>query len=276
MKVKNKTDKKRKTNLEYWLNPTFGNFEEKTTRYILTEFMGDDNYVKMRNVYSIYYGDINVFMSSSEKIESATCEKVLIKSFSTPIELEKGEEKTIVFVLGCSMSDSQNKALIHKYTDINNAKKELKNVKDYWDTILGVFQVSTPDKSFNYMMNGWYLYQTLSSRIMARSGYYQVSGAFGYRDQLQDAMNIALVKPEYTREQILINAAHQFEEGDVLHWWHEKNHFGLRSRYKDDFLWLVYATVNYIDITGDYKILDEQVPYVMGEQLSDYEHEKGI
>ena len=276
MKVKNKTDKKRKTNLEYWLNPTFGNFEEKTTRYILTEFMGDDNYVKMRNVYSIYYGDINVFMSSSEKIESATCEKVLIKSFSTPIELEKGEEKTIVFVLGCSMSDSQNKALIHKYTDINNAKKELKNVKDYWDTILGVFQVSTPDKSFNYMMNGWYLYQTLSSRIMARSGYYQVSGAFGYRDQLQDAMNIAVVNPGYTKDQILNNASHQFESGEVLHWWHEKNHFGLRSRYKDDYLWLVYATTYYIEVTNDYDILDIQVPYIDGEELSDYDMEKGI
>ena len=89
-------------------------------------------------------------------------------------------------------------------------------------------------------------------------------------------MNIALVKPEQTRRQILINAAHQFEEGDVLHWWHEKNHFGLRSRYKDDYLWLVYATTTYIDITGDYSILEEKVPYVVGEQLSDYEHEKGL
>ena len=126
------------------------------------------------------------------------------------------------------------------------------------------------------MVNGWYLYQTLSSRIMAKAGFYQVSGAFGYRDQLQDAMNIVMIQPEVTREQILINASHQFPEGDVLHWWHEKNKFGLRSRYKDDYLWLVYATVYYVNVTGDRSILDEEVPYLLGEKLSDYEHEKGI
>ena len=126
------------------------------------------------------------------------------------------------------------------------------------------------------MINGWYLYQTISSRIMAKTGFYQVSGAFGYRDQLQDAMNIAIVKPDYTRRQILVNAAHQFREGDVLHWWHDKNRFGLRSRYKDDYLWLVYATIFYIKVTGDYSILDEKIPYIIGDTLRDFENEKGI
>ena len=276
MKLKNKTNKSYKTNVNFWLNPTLGNFEDKTTRHILTEFMGDDNYLKMRNVYSINFGDINVFMSSSEKIEKATCEKMLVKDISFDVTLSKGETKDIVFVLGCSMSDSQNKELIAKYTNLKNAEKELKNVKEYWDKTLGVVQVNSPDKSFNYMMNGWYLYQTLSARIMAKAGFYQVSGAFGYRDQLQDAMNISLVNPAYTKDQILKNAAHQFEKGDVLHWWHEKNHFGLRSRYKDDYLWLVYATSYYMEVSSDYGILDIQVPYVVGEELSDYEHEKGI
>ena len=238
--------------------------------------MGQDNYLKMRNVYSINYGDVNVFMSSSEKIEYAECNKMLIKNIKINIPLENDEEKTVVFVLGCSQSDKENMELIHKYTDISVCKKELKLVKDYWNNIVGTIQVTTPDKSFDYMINGWYLYQTISSRILAKAGFYQVSGAFGYRDQLQDAMNIVLVEPEYTRKQILINASHQFEEGDVLHWWHEKNHFGLRSRYKDDFLWLVYATTHYVESTGDYSILEEKIPYVIGEQLSDYEHEKGM
>ena len=276
MKLKNKTGKDRTTNINFWINPTFGNFEEKTTRYILTEFMGDDNYLKMRNVYSINFGDINVFMSASEKIASATIDKMLIKDISFDIDLKKNEEKTIVFVLGCSMSDSQNKELIAKYTNLQNAKAELKKVKGYWEKTLGVVQVTSPDKSFDYMINGWYLYQTLSSRIMAKAGFYQVSGAFGYRDQLQDAMNISLVNPAYTKDQILKNAAHQFEQGDVLHWWHEKNHFGLRSRYKDDYLWLAYATAYYIETSNDYGILDIQVPYVIGEELGEYEAEKGI
>ena len=275
MKLTNKA-KKNKVNVEFFINPTFGNFEEKTTRHILSEFMGDDNYLKLRNVYSINYSDVNVFMTSSEKITYAECNKMLIKSISFDVELDKNEEKTLVFALGCGLSDDNNIKLIEKYTSVNNCKKELKNVKDNWHSILNRVKVDTPDDSFNYMINGWYLYQTLSSRIMAKAGFYQVSGAFGYRDQLQDAMNICLVDSDYTKKQILINASHQFGEGDVLHWWHEKNHFGLRSRYKDDYLWLVYAVIHYIDITGDYSILNEKVPYVIGESLSDYENEKGI
>ena len=276
MKLKNKKKTKYPVKIEYWMNPTFGASEEKTTRHILTEFMGNDNYLKMRNVYSINYGDVNVFMSSSEKIEEAECRKMLIKNISFNTELEPEEEKTMVFVLGCSLSDKENLELISKYTDVAYCKKELKRVKDHWHNSLNTIQVKTPDPSFDYVINGWYLYQTLSARIMAKAGFYQVSGAFGYRDQLQDSVNIASVKPEFTRKQILINAAHQFEEGDVLHWWHEKNHFGLRSRYKDDYLWLVYATTNYIEITDDYSILEEKVPYVIGEKLSDYESEKGM
>ena len=275
MKLKNKKSKT-PVDVEFWINPTFGNFEEKTTRHILTEFMGDDNYLKMRNVYSINYGDVNVFMSSSEHIDYAECNKMLVKNIKVKVDLDKEEEKTLIFVLGCSLTDNENKELIQKYTNIANCKKELKAVKDYWNQTLGTIQVKTPDNSFDYMINGWYLYQTISARILARSGFYQVSGAFGFRDQLQDAMNIVLIEPEFTRHQILTNASHQFTEGDVLHWWHEKNHFGLRSRYQDDFLWLVYATTHYIEVTEDYDILKEKVPYVVGETLSDYENEKGM
>ena len=276
MKITNKKQNKEKINIEYWLNPTFGNFEEKTTRHILTEFMGKDNYLKMRNVYSINYGDVNVFMTSSEKIEYAECNKMLVKNISFDLTLKELEEKEIVFVLGCSLSDEENLKLMSKYTNIENCKKELKNVKTHWNNVLGTIQVKTKDPSFDYMINGWYLYQTISSRILARAGFYQVSGAFGYRDQLQDSMNIVITQKEYTRKQIIINASHQFMEGDVLHWWHEKNHFGLRSRYKDDYLWLVYATIVYIKHTEDYDILKEEIPYIIGETLSEYEQEKGI
>ena len=276
MKVKNKHKNKSKVNVEFFINPTFGNFEEKTTRHILSEFMGKDNYLKLRNVYSINYGDVNVFMSASEKISYAECNKMLIKNISFDLDLKGEEEKTIAFVMGCSLSDEENLSLINKYTNTTNSKKELKRVKDHWNNILSTVEVKTKDNSFDYMINGWYLYQTISSRILAKAGFYQVSGAFGYRDQLQDAMNICLIKPDFTRNQILINAAHQFTEGDVLHWWHEKNHFGLRSRYKDDYLWLVYATIHYLEVTEDFDILKEKVPYVVGEKLSDYEHEKGM
>ena len=215
-------------------------------------------------------------MSSSEAISSCVSDRILVKSIANKITLAPSEEKSIVFVLCSSRDEALGDSLVSKYTDVSIAKRELRNVKSYWEKELSVVEVKSPDKSLNYMLNGWYLYQTISSRILAKAGFYQVSGAFGYRDQLQDAMNIVLVHPDVTRRQILINASHQFEEGDVLHWWHEANRFGLRSRYKDDYLWLVLATCNYLDVTGDYSILKEKVPYITGDKLGTYEQEKGI
>ena len=275
-KMTNKDKKKQKLRVSFWLNPTFGNFEEKTSRHILTEFMGADNYMKMRNVYSINYSNVSVFMSSSLPIIHAVDNKVLLKQIDVSVELDAQEDKTVVFTLGCAKSDAENLKLIHKYNNLTAARNELKAVKDLWKDRLSVLQVKTPDKSTDFMLNGWYLYQTISSRLLARAGFYQVSGAFGYRDQLQDAMNIVYALPELTRRQILTNAAHQFEQGDVLHWWHESNHFGLRSLYKDDYLWLVYATIEYLTVTEDYDILKEKVPFATGEELKPGEHEKGI
>lgn len=278
VKLINKTEKDIDIDASYWINPTFGNFEEKTARHILSEFMEDGNYLKLRNVYSINYGDVCVYMSSSEKVlrDLAVTDRILLKSIGSKITLKAQEEKVISFVLCSNRDEKRGVELVQKYTNVDNARRELKAVKDHWKKILSTVQIKTKDKSFNYMLNGWYLYQALSSRILAKAGFYQVSGAFGYRDQLQDSMNIVLTHPDITRRQILINAAHQFEEGDVLHWWHEHNHFGLRSKYKDDYLWLVLATYNYIDVTGDYAILEERIPYVVGDKLSNYENEKGI
>ena len=274
LKLKNKTNKKLDFDVSYFINPVLGNFEEKTARHILSEFIPSDNCVKLRNVYSVNYSEFCVYMSSSERINSSVIDRILVKSIDTKVSLKPSEEKSISFMLVALNNDKGHLELIDKYRDISNVEKELAKVKKHWRETLGVISVKSPDKSFDFMINSWYLYQTISSRIMAKAGFYQVSGAFGYRDQLQDAMNIVLVKPEYTRKQILINAAHQFTSGDVLHWWHDGNNFGLRSRYKDDYLWLVYATINYIDVTRDVSILKEVIPYVSGDVLSNYEYEK--
>ena len=166
--------------------------------------------------------------------------------------------------------------LIKKYTNVDNALSELDKVKKDWLKTLGTINVKTPDESFDYVINGWYLYQTISSRLFARSGFNQSGGAFGFRDQLQDTIGVKFLNKDIMKKQILKHAAHQFVEGDVLHWWHEKNKFGLRSRYKDDYLWLVYATCEYCRITGDYKYLDEEIPFVSGPLLADWEEERGM
>ena len=146
----------------------------------------------------------------------------------------------------------------------------------YWDERLSVIQVDTPDPSFNHMLNRWYLYQVYASRLFARAGFYQVGGATGFRDQLQDVMSVLYSDPAYARRQILDHAAHQFAEGDVLHWWHESMHLGARTTFSDDYLWLVFVTYQYVSVTGDTTILAEEVPFCQAESLAPGEAEKGV
>lgn len=273
--IKNVTNKKQDIDIEFFINPTLGNFEEKTARYILTELDTDNNYLSLRNVYN-NYNDVLVYMASSEVITNSTSDKVLIKAIGNKISLDKESNATIIFTLGCGKDLNENIKVMKKYQDKNNVLNELERVKNYFSNTLNTINVKTNDTSFNYMMNGWLLYQCLSSRIMAKAGFYQVSGAFGFRDQLQDAMNIVTIKPDYTKKQILTNAAHQFILGDVLHWWHDESSFGLRSRYKDDYVWLVYATIRYLEVTRDFSILDIEVPFITAPNLSNYETELGV
>ncbi|MBQ0016120.1 MAG: hypothetical protein KBT04_03980, partial [Bacteroidales bacterium] len=133
-----------------------------------------------------------------------------------------------------------------------------------------------PDRAFDIMVNHWYLYQVCSSRLFARAGFYQVGGATGFRDQLQDVMGILYTDPAYARRQILDHAAHQFAEGDVLHWWHESILLGSRTTFSDDYLWLVYVTYQYVQVTGDTTILDEVVSFCQADALNPGEAERGM
>jgi len=139
---------------------------------------------------------------------------------------------------------------------------------------LETIQVDTPTAEMNLMLNGWLQYQAISCRLWARSGFYQSGGAFGFRDQLQDCLSILLIWPQAVRKQILLHAKHQFLEGDVQHWWHEPKGSGTRTRISDDRLWLPYVTAEYIRVTGDRKILEEEIAFLDDNLLSDSEDER--
>ena len=157
---------------------------------------------------------------------------------------------------------------------VDSIAAEYSAVLKFWANLLGQVQVHTPDQGMNVMLNGWLLYQTLGCRLWARTALYQAGGAFGYRDQLQDSLALLHTQPDLTRAQILLHAAHQYQEGDVQHWWHEETKRGIRTRFTDDPLWLPYAVARYIEHTGDEQILDEEVLFLADLPLGEEETER--
>ena len=146
-------------------------------------------------------------------------------------------------------------------------------VASQWDDILGAVQVKTPDRSMDIMLNRWLLYQTLACRVWARSAFYQASGAYGFRDQLQDVMALTVSKPTIARDHILRAAARQFVAGDVQHWWLPPSGQGVRTRVADDRVWLPFTAAHYVEVTNDLGVLDETIPFLDGPVLQPGEDE---
>ncbi len=190
----------------------------------------------------------------------------------TELELEPGASAEVVVFTGDAENETEARRLVDRYraADLDAV---LRDVRQGWEQTLGAVQVKTPDRSLDILLNGWLLYQTLACRLWARSGFYQASGAYGFRDQLQDVMALTPTRPEIAREQILRSAARQFPEGDAQHWWLAHTGQGVRTRISDDRLWLPYVAARYVAVTGDGTILDEAAPFIEGPQLKPEEVE---
>lgn len=189
------------------------------------------------------------------------------------VELNPGEEKEVFFFMGYAKDKEAARKMIQQCRQPEYPAQAVAQTKNWWDKFLETIQVEVPDAFLNFAMNRWLLYQTLSCRFWGRAGFYQSSGAFGFRDQLQDAMALVYAAPPLAREQILKAASRQFVEGDVQHWWHPPSNVGIRTRISDDLLWLPYVTAHYVRITQDKGILEEIIPFIKGPLLKADEQE---
>lgn len=193
-------------------------------------------------------------------------------ALQTRLELGPSERVEVVFFLGETASKEDARALIARYRNAD-LERVLGTVTRHWDELLGTVQVKTPDRSMDILLNRWLLYQTLVCRVWARSGFYQASGAYGFRDQLQDGMALVVGRRQEVREHLLRAAARQFREGDVQHWWLPSSGLGVRTRISDDRVWLPYTVAHYLDVTEDRAVLDEGIPFLEGPALHENEAE---
>lgn len=196
-------------------------------------------------------------------------------AIQVPFTLLDGETREIVFQLGATPQGTEEASqLIRRFRVPGAAALELAEVRKQWRDTLDAVQVETPDPAVNFLANGWLVYQTLSCRLWGRSGHYQSGGAFGFRDQLQDVMALVTSRPDLTRAQLLLCAAHQFVEGDVQHWWHPPSDRGVRTRCSDDYLWLPFATCHYLQVTGDTAVLEARENFLETSALGPGEQSK--
>ena len=303
IKMKNLTSENRVLSCSYYARLSMGVAPELNSRYISTYINNEKQYIYAKNPYNegfekllcyvkaigsgnvSFTGNRTEFIGQGKCIESPEAlSRVGLSNtvgagydpclaLNSKIRISARGEETFIILLGEEEDINQINATIEEASKNDFVSVKLKEVKDYWKSLMSQVEIKTPSESMNIMMNGWLMYQIVSCRLFARSTFYQSSGAYGFRDQLQDVLSTVFYKPEFTREHILFSASKQFKEGDVQHWWHEGLNLGLRSKFTDDLLWLVFVTCDYVKRTGDYGILEEEVNYLEAEQLKSDENQ---
>jgi cyclic beta-1,2-glucan synthetase len=295
--LRNDSSRPRRLSLTYYVDWTLSEAREAAQMHVTTEWDDEVQALLARNCYQPDFADRVAFAAVSAATVSYTADRTEFigrnRSLDNPaamehiglsrrtgagldpcaalqtiVNLAAGEQTAITGMLGQALSLAQVHALVATYSDGPTLEKALRQTQAWWDNRLGALEVHTPELAADFLINRWLLYQTLSCRLWARSGFYQSGGAFGFRDQLQDVLALLYADPESARKHILLAAGRQFKEGDVQHWWHQPGGSGIRSRISDDLLWLPYAVSQYIRVTADVNILREKIPFLEAPLLN--------
>ena len=303
LRLQNLWERPRRITVTYYAEWVLGTTRDTQQAHIMPEFDPDRNALLASNRYNNEFGERVAFLAANKKPHGVTTDRTeflgRLGSLRNPaalgriglasavnagldpcaaiqlhIDLAPGAVEEVFFLIGEGANRSESLALIEKVQTPNQIESIWQAVQSQWDDILNAITVDTPDPGMDLMLNRWLLYQTISCRLWGRSGLYQSSGAFGFRDQLQDVLALLHTRPSLAREQILNAAQRQFEAGDVLHWWHPPSGRGVRTRFSDDLLWLPYVTVEYVAATGDASILNEKIPFLKAEPLRPEEVER--
>lgn len=294
--VRNESGVFRRVSVTGYIELVLGEIRSKTEMHVVTEIDSRTGALFARNPYNTDFPGRIVFFDVNTEINSFTGDRTeflgrngsMVRpaalmqerlsnrvgaamdpcaALQVKIDLAVGQESEIVFTCGTGRNVEDAQSLIKRFRGLVPAQRALELVWSYWNRTLGAVHVETEDKALDVLANGWLLYQTISCRMWARSGYFQSSGAYGFRDQLQDSMALIYAEPRLFREHLLRCAAHQFVEGDVLHWWHPPSGRGVRTHSSDDRLWLPLAAHRYVSATGDVGVLDERVDFISGRPL---------
>jgi cellobiose phosphorylase len=297
LRLCNRSDRPRRISATGYVEWVLGELRPKSAMHVTTEFHSADSAMYAQNRYNHEFpgrvaffdvddvtrtvsGDRREFIGRNGTLrDPAALYRARLSgsvgaaldpcaAMQAALELPAGEEREIVFRLGAANSLDSARELARRFRGSAAAHDALDQVMRHWQRVLGTVQVNTPDAALNVLANGWLAYQTMACRLWARCAYYQPGGAFGFRDQLQDAMALVYASPDLLRKQIALCASRQFVEGDVQHWWHPPSGRGVRTHCSDDYLWLPLAVSRYVVATGDRSILDEHAHFLDGRPLN--------
>ena len=303
LRLENLWTRPRRITVTYYAEWVLGTTREQNQAFIVPEFDPATHALLASNRYNTEVGERVAFLAANIKPHGVTADRTefvgRLGSLQAPaalgriglasrvnagldpcaaiqlhVDLAPGQVEEVYFLIGEGANRAESLALISSIQAQGQIEAAWQAVLRLWDDILGAITVVTPDPSLDLLLNRWLLYQTLTCRLWGRTALYQSSGAFGFRDQLQDVLALFHARPDLARQQILNAARNQFEAGDVLHWWNPPSGRGVRTRFADDLLWLPYVTAEYVAATGDGSVLNEKIPFLKGEPLKPGEAER--